>query len=732
MKYRFAWTLIFLAAWIAAIAVRVQGLPEESEAGATYTDGTLRVSIPYRGMHAGAGQLTVEVLSPEDEVMGRVERRVEAGAAAGLWNEEVPLDKALPLEDLVWQRVRYRFTYSGAKGPAVEGTDSISRILRRPVVHILGQRSYLAGGNAAVRVIVTDTKNQPIAGGATLRIEGGKGQLLFSGRLNARGTAQAQFRLPAGVTGAYTLRYAVETPIGAAEYSEQVRLEDKASILLTTEKPIYQPGQTMHVRALALDRGRHEATANRALTFEVEDSRGNKVFKKAAQTDRFGIASAEFGLADEVNLGTYHVRALMGENRAELALQVERYVLPKFKVAVEFAKTAHGYRPGGHVTGTVHANYFFGKPVDLAEVTVKASGMDVERFEAGQVSGKTDADGAYRFDLRLPSYFAGRALTQGVARVLIEATVKDSAGHAETRGEPVTVSDSPLLITAVPEGGTMAPHLENQVFLLTSYADGAPAVADVTVHAQGNADQKVKTDAGGVAVVRVKDAGSLRVEASDAEGNRLATTVPLELRQGEDQVLLRAERAVYRAGDAMRLHIFSTKQGGSVYLDIVKEGQTVLTRDLDLVNGQAELTVTATPDLAGTLDCNAYVFGRDAGTVGDHRLLFVQPADELKVETAVESASYKPGEDARIRFRVTNSRGQGVQAALGVQVVDEAVFALAEKQPGFAKVFFYLEQEAMKPRYEIHSIGMPEVVGAPWCRECGATWRRRRSSRPRR
>src|SRR5438552_6858705 len=36
--------------------------------------------------------------------------------------------------------------------------------------------------------------------------------------------------------------------------------------------------------------------------------------------------------------------------------------------------------------------------------------------------------------------------------------------------------------------------------------------------------------------------------------------------------------------------------------------------------------------------------------------------------------------------------------------------SLAEKQPGFAKVFFYLEQEVMKPRYEIHSIGMPEIV----------------------
>ena len=41
-------------------------------------------------------------------------------------------------------------------------------------------------------------------------------------------------------------------------------------------------------------------------------------------------------LADEANLGTYHLRAVMNEgNTAELAIHVDRYVLPKFKVAVE-------------------------------------------------------------------------------------------------------------------------------------------------------------------------------------------------------------------------------------------------------------------------------------------------------------------------------------------------------------------------------------------------------------
>jgi len=711
----------FCLATLTALAflAMMESFQVTASTGATYSHGALHVTVPYTAPHAGAGQLRVEVLDPDDVVLGWSEERVTLAQGRGQWQEDVKLAKTLGIDELAWNRLRYRFSYD-AKDASIEGTESISQILRMPVVHILGQQSYLSGGEAAVRVIVADSKNAPIAGDSRVRIElmpeGKKPRLLFTGRLNGRGTTEAQFHFPAGLVGTYPLRYVAETPIGSAEFTQQVRLEDKVSILLTTEKPIYQPGQTMHVRALALDRAHHEATGGRKLTFEVEDSRGNKVFKKATQTDKFGIASAEFELADEVNLGTYHLRALMGDNTAELALNVERYVLPKFKVAVDFAgkdnKAKRGYRPGDHVTGTVRANYFFGKSVDRAEVSLKASGMDVEQFEAVSAHGKTDGDGTYRFDLRLPDYFAGRPLSHGAASVLIEATVKDSAGHAETRGEPITVSESPLIVTAVPEGGTLIPDLENQVFVLTSYPDGKPAVASIRVHAAGNADQNATTDEGGVAVIRLKaGAGeeTVRIEASDKEGNRAASEVKLDVRGGTEQILLRTERAVYRAGDRMALRVFSTKKQGAAYVDVVKDGQTVLTRDVDIVNGQAELSLAVTPDLAGTVDISAYLFGQDARPVGDHRLVFVQPADELKIE-ATANASYKPGDEARVSFRVTNGRGEGVQAAMGLQVVDEAVFALAEKQPGFAKVFFYLEQEAMKPRYEIHSIGMPEIV----------------------
>ena len=700
-------------------------------AGATYTRGTLSINIPYHSSEAGSGKLVAEILDPEDHVLGRTEHDVDVARGAGSWQQTIAPDKPIAFDDMIWQRVRYRFEYNDSKLPAIEGIESISQILRRPVVRVLGQTEYLAGSQAAIRVIVSDANNNDVAETGAIRIEliapGQKPRPLFSGRLNRRGTLEAQFRFPTGLVGKYDLHYIADTPVGSTEYTQPVQLQDKASILLTTEKPIYQPRQTIHVRALALDRADQKADANHALTFELEDSRGNKVFRKATETDKFGIASAEFSLADEVNLGTYHLRALMGDasapsNTAEVALNVERYVLPKFKVAVEFTKSngkeKKDYRPGEHVTGVVRANYFFGKPVDHAEITVKASSADVAVFDAGFAEGKTDGDGAFHFDLKLPNYFAGRPLSQGAARALVEAMVKDSAAHAETRGEPITVSQSSLLITAVPEGGTLIPHLDNQIFILTSYPDGTPATTTVTVHQPGirligETDQQVSTDAGGVAIIHINPGAgldSLQINADDHHGNHTSGPVPLESREGGDQILLRTDHAVLKAGDRIHLKVLSTRAHGSAYIDVVKNGQTILTRDIDLQNGEGDLALNATPDMAGTLDINAYMFGRDAQPVADHRLVFVQPADELKIETSADAAVYKPGADARIRFHVTNARGEGVSAALGVQVVDEAVFALAEKQPGFAKVFFYLEQEVMKPRYEIHSLSMSDVV----------------------
>ena len=98
-----------------------------------YSHGILHVNIPYNA-HAGAGQLTMEVLDPEDHVVGRTQSDTHTA--------DVKLQGAVAIEDLVWYRLRYR-------AGSVERTESIAQILRTPVIHVLGQQSYLAGWKSA-------------------------------------------------------------------------------------------------------------------------------------------------------------------------------------------------------------------------------------------------------------------------------------------------------------------------------------------------------------------------------------------------------------------------------------------------------------------------------------------------------------------------------------------------------------------------------------------------------
>src|SRR5216684_1010326 len=403
-------------AGLALLFAATVGNAESRTISAVYFRDALSFSVPYETAHSGEAELKLELLSPEGRVLGEVERWRGVAEGSAVWNSRMVLRDPMMLDQLVWQRVRFTLRYNDQAAPDIEEIRPLSEILERPVLRVLGQRSYIAGAAAAMRVIVTGsgTGETPVmVKRGTVKIEllepDHEPRRLFAGELDHRGSSAADFHFPEGLTGSFPVRFSADTPLGHVETTETLQFEDKVSVLLTSEKPIYQPSQTIHLRALALNRADRHAAGGRALTFEVEDPRGNKVFRKGTATDNFGVACAEFTLADEVNLGTYHFRARMGEaSAAELAVNVERYVLPKFRVAIEFdsknGKPRRDYRPGDHVTGTVKANYFFGKPVDHASVTIKASGMDAELFEAASAKGHTDGEGAYRLDLVLPQF----------------------------------------------------------------------------------------------------------------------------------------------------------------------------------------------------------------------------------------------------------------------------------------------------------------------------------------
>ncbi|HKP85505.1 MAG TPA: MG2 domain-containing protein, partial [Blastocatellia bacterium] len=498
-------TAVTTATLCFTIAPRQKAFAADNELAAVYRNGQLELNIPYDEAAARSHVLNIEILDPNDRQVAKLSKPI-SDSRGGSWKVNIPIDKNVAIEDLAWDRLMMN-TGDGSK------IVSISEILRVPVVRLFAQRAYAAGSSASARIITADSKTGNPLPGSRIRIalvDGDRSTVLYTGRTDNLGTAQVAFTLPAATFGTRQLRVIADTPLGTVTANQPVQLERRDRILLSTDKPMYQPGQTIHLRALALDGPTRAAAADQSITLEVEDAKGNKVFKRRGRTDRFGIASADFELADEVNFGPYHVRAILGDDAAssvqEKTVTVDRYVLPKFKVEIELAndeakKQTSYYSPGETVSGKVTARYLFGKPLANADVTVQLMTFDVQSVELGRLSGKTDREGSFTFSSKLPDFLAGRSTQQGSAPVSIGVEVKDTAQHTESKSRNILVSNTPILIMAIPESGHLLPGLDNRVYILTSYPDGTPAETSVTGNVMPG---RIETDASGVATVSIR------------------------------------------------------------------------------------------------------------------------------------------------------------------------------------------------------------------------------------
>lgn len=592
--------------------------------------------------------------------------------------------------------------------------------LPRLETYVLGQSQLLAGSTASLRVVTLNhvsripVRGARISGELAPRDESG-GRVapirLFSGKTSKNGTLTASFDLPDIEEGTYDLTVTAQGLGEKDIITRQVRVVRDQQILLTTDKPLYQPNQVVHIRALALRRPTLAALADTPLTLEVDDAKGNKVFKKTQPTSEYGIASADFQLADEINMGRYTVRALVGKTKTEKKVTVERYVLPKFKI--KFTPNKSYYLPSETVSGKVQADYFFGKPVADGKVAIKASTFDVKFTDFAEITGRTDKNGVFKFDQPLPSYFTGQPLEQGNAFVKFEVSITDGADHEEKITQTVPVAAQPMKIVVVPDGGRIVPKVENTIYIMTAYPDGTASAADVTVKPAAMDEVSLRTDDAGIGEFKItptREVLDLHVTATDKAGRAAETTVSLRGSALEDSVLLRTDKALAKVGDSVTVTVLSPYPRGAIYLDVIRDGQTVNTQSLDLKRGRGDLTLPLTADMTGSLTIHAYRISRSGQIVRDTRLLYVNPADDLSVKISADKASYLPGKSAKIDFLVKDARGRGIAAALGVAIVDESVFALQEMQPGMEKIYFLLERELMEPKFEVHGLTPARIV----------------------
>ncbi|MBP5405689.1 hypothetical protein J6Z19_00890 [bacterium] len=614
----------------------------------------------------------------------------------------------------------------------LSGKVSMFRISPKMRTFIIGNKEVVSGGTSIFRIFVSDVlSGEPIASGSPLMnkeitVEFFSGDELV-GKVSAKtdkgGMAEIPVSLDDSVTGNITMVATTETVYGKRTLSANLvsaTQESYNKTLLTTDKPLYQPGQTIHIRSLSLGLPDKKPMDNTDITFELSDPKGNKVFKKTGKTSRYGIFSADFKLANLVSLGNYQLSALIdGVIAAQKTLTVEKYVLPKF--GIEFSADKGFYLPGETMEGEIVSNYFYGKPVSNGIIHIEAKTSDVSETTFQTIDATLSQDGKYTFSIKLPNYFTGSTLEQGNAKVKLEITVTDTADHAQSVVKYLTVAQSPVIATLVPAAGKMLPGTEQTMYLILTDPQGNPVSGKAAIKASGESVEQ-NVDESGFAEFKMVLPEDGKVTVGIKYDGKTYESVKYFKNDGNAEfIFLSTDSPIYDAGEDVEVSVFTGFDPNAeqpsmlpdrAYLDVVVEDQIRLTKVVELKEGKGKISLPLDETMHGVVEFLAYYLTKEGNIIRSSKAVYVRKASSLSVEFSTDKEEYKPRETAKARFTVKDVEGKPAPAALGVAMVDEAVFHVMDFVPGMEATYFNIESAIMESNFVIYGTSYQDIVSS--------------------
>ncbi|XP_009465518.1 PREDICTED: alpha-2-macroglobulin-like protein 1 [Nipponia nippon] len=194
---------------------------------------------------------------------------------------------------------------------------------------------------------------------------------------------------------------------------EGVSIEEKKKVLIRkassgtfiqTDRPIYQPGQTVKFRIMTLDE--EFIALNDSISLFLQDPKNNRIEQWLNVIPQNGIADLSFQLSHEPLLGTYVINVTNA--KAYGSFSVEEYVLPKFEVIFEVPNQIYAldktfplrvcgrYTYGRGVQGLVHVSLC----QKIAPFLPSASKPDL----CQEFNNQTDKTGCFFTNVSLSSF----------------------------------------------------------------------------------------------------------------------------------------------------------------------------------------------------------------------------------------------------------------------------------------------------------------------------------------
>ncbi len=547
------------------------------------------------------------------------------------------------------------------------------------------QDQVAAGDSAPLRVLVAPTEADISPSGHPVEITL-DGDSIARGSTDEHGHFSTTFHAPEDLDASpLTLQATVGEGSTAQSPTTTVALHRPSQIMVDTDKPRYQPGESITLRAML--RAPDGSPIEEDIAFQVLDPQGIALYDRPAQTNPFGMAQASFPLADVARHGEYRIVAHHNDATHETTVDVDAYELPEFDIELQADRDHYG--PGDPLELSVQADYFFGQPVADGSVAIMATHFVGEMTPFAREATRLDDQGSATVDFELPDYSIGSAALDGQGQVAFEVTVGDGAGDRESATFAAPIVTEELVINAFAAGGTLVEDIPNQIWFSTESPDGQPLPAEVTLYPEGHSALSFDTDHRGLAAVELDYAlltqGRLQAQATadSDDGTSLNNRRDIDLGDQHGHLSLVVEHPSYEIGDTVDIDIHASRDSGPLFVELLHQGQTRQLKSLHLQDHRAAFSVDITPDMEGFLDLRVSTLPDEDGPESATTRIPITNAEPLEVLLTGADGSLRPGDRSSIELQTLHN-GEPVAASLALDIVDQSVFAVGPRQWGMS------------------------------------------------
>jgi hypothetical protein len=701
---------------------------DETKIRAVLRNDQTTVTIPFKNSsdQTVTAQLTLTWVNTQDSESSPVRREImiEKGAST--------IDTVAPIQyPSIWTRLRYSITPDRSEARTfrpIAGILSLSNIAD----YVFEVNASFAGAThrgSSITVhaeAVHPVSRLPLAGAEWKAVLSLDNREIAPSRVTTRqeGFIDFTFDIPNSTTSDPDEEAEVEVTATRGDFDQsvsiQLRVPNRLSGRLQTDKPIYQPGQVLHLRAVVLN-AQGQAASGAKVSLRIEDPDNERVHTTQLVTSKFGVIQDDWALPNSAGLGAYQiVLTAEGDDDYQIAshvVRVSRYELPTFNVKVKPDRAAYLPTERAHITVT--GAYLFGKPVPKGHVKlVRTNGprwnprtRKSESADETVAEGEAKEDGTFTAEVNLTAdhEVLNERDWERFDDIHFAAYYSDSTSHrTEQRRFDLRITRDPIHVYLIrSDGGGSLPQ---PVYVSTSYADGRPASADVEIQLQGRTT-RLHTNRYGVGKAELVSSGEgiedgAIIRAGDAAGQ---TGIWKERywQAGLGILHMEASHTIHRAGEAVTLRITSPPEAPSdqaVMVHAIAGDSKVATRIAQLTNHTGDVTFPYQPEFR-----RAVVFVAWNGVepnsdyrykvLGSKAVIFPDGSD-ITLTASTARTTYKPGEEATVRMRVASQDGKPAEAALALAVVDQAVLERAKtesdfgRRPWFACAFCRDEGEA--------------------------------------